>query len=135
MRQQPVFTSEACTRGVRVHVESNYSAERSDPERGQWFFTYHITITNEGPQTVQLLMRHWTITDANGKTEQITGPGVIGEQPVLRPGESFEYTSGCPLRTPVGSMQGRYLMLRRDTEQTFEADIAPFTLAERYTVN
>lgn len=130
-----MFTSEACTRGVRVHVESNYSAERSDPERGQWFFTYHITITNEGPQTVQLLMRHWTITDANGKTEQITGPGVIGEQPVLRPGESFEYTSGCPLRTPVGSMQGRYLMLRRDTEQTFEADIAPFTLAERYTVN
>jgi len=130
-----VFTSEACTCGIRVHVQADYSPERSDPEQGQWFFTYHITITNESPQTVQLLMRHWTITDADGKSEQITGPGVVGEQPILRPGEKFDYSSGCPLRTPVGSMQGRYLMLRRDNEQTFEAKIAPFTLAERYTVN
>jgi ApaG protein len=129
-----MFTSEAITRGVRVRVESEYAPDRSQPGSGQWFFLYTVTIANEGAETVQLLTRHWIITDGTGKVEEVRGPGVVGKQPTLRPGESFEYTSGCPLRTPFGVMEGTYEMVTEGGER-FDAKIAPFTLSEPYTVH
>jgi len=129
-----MFTSETVTRGVRVQVESRYDPERSDPSRHQWFFLYSITIANEGAETVQLLTRHWIITDGAGKVEEVRGPGVVGKQPILKPGESFDYTSGCPLATAFGIMEGTYQMVTGDGE-LFDARIAPFTLSEPYTVH
>lgn len=125
----PSVSSEALTDGVRVRVHARYSAEHSDPERSNWFFLYTIRIANEGPETVQLLSRHWIITDATGEVEEVRGPGVVGAQPRLEPNQSFEYTSGCPLRTPFGSMQGSFQMLR-DDQSTFEAEVARFDLRE-----
>jgi ApaG protein len=122
--------SEAVTRGVRVKVEAQFSQEHSDPLRRKWFFLYTIRITNEGPKTVQLINRHWVITDANGEVQEVRGPGVVGHQPVLKKGESFEYTSGCPLDTPFGSMRGSYEMHLEDGE-IFEAQVAGFALRER----
>ncbi|HRI06885.1 MAG TPA: Co2+/Mg2+ efflux protein ApaG [Nannocystaceae bacterium] len=127
-------TSEATTRGVRVHVVSHYSEEHSRPREGHWFFTYTIEITNEGEDTVQLLSRHWVITDANGKVEEVRGPGVVGAQPVLPAGESFTYTSFCPLRTSFGTMHGTYQMID-ERGGTFDATIAPFALSTPYAVN
>ena len=97
-KDQPLHasTSEAVTRSVRVEVESQYAPEHSQPFQSQWFFYYTVRITNESDDTVQLLSRHWIITDSNGHIEEVRGPGVVGEQPVLAPGESFQYTSGCP---------------------------------------
>ena len=129
-----MFTSEAVTRGVRVQVYSQYDAERSEPAKNQWFFLYTITILNEGTETVQLLTRHWIITDGNGKVEEVRGPGVVGKQPTLKTGESFEYTSGCPLTTPFGLMEGTYQMAGANGEK-FDVKIAPFTLSEPYTVH
>ena len=129
-----MVTSEAVTRGVRVRVRSEYSPERSQPSTNQWFFLYTITITNEGKVTVQLLTRHWIITDGTGHVEEVRGPGVVGKQPMLRPGESFEYTSGCPLETPFGKMEGTYQMVDEQGER-FDVTIAPFTLSEPYTVH
>ena len=129
-----MFTSEAVTRGVRVHVESEYAPERSQPAQGQWFFLYTITIANEGSERVQLLTRHWIITDGTGHVERVDGPGVVGKQPTLAPGESFTYTSGCPLETPFGVMEGTYRMVTDRGEQ-FDVKIAPFTLSEPYTVH
>ena len=129
-----MFTSEAVTRGVRVHVLSQFDPNRSDPSRSQWFFLYTINIVNEGTETVQLLTRHWIITDADGKVEEVKGPGVVGKQPVLKPGESFEYTSGCPLTTAFGLMEGSYQMVTESGDR-FDAKIAPFTLSEPYTVH
>jgi ApaG protein len=129
-----MFTSEAVTRGVRVFVESEYAPERSDPARNEWFFLYTVRITNEGGETVQLLTRHWIITDGAGHVEEVRGPGVVGKQPVLKPGESFEYTSGCPLTTPFGVMEGTYQMIAQSGER-FDAKVAPFTLSEPYTVH
>jgi ApaG protein len=129
-----MFTSEAETRGVRVHVTSQYSPERSQPSSNQWFFLYTVTISNEGPEPVQLLTRHWIITDGTGRVEEVRGPGVVGKQPTLNPGESFEYTSGCPLSTPFGMMEGTYQMITSRGER-FDARIAPFTLSEPYTVH
>lgn len=129
-----VFTSEAITRGVRVAVECVFDPGRSKPEQGEWFFVYTITIANLGDETVQLLARHWQIRDANGEVEEVRGPGVVGEQPVLAPGEEFEYTSGCPLPTAFGEMKGSYLMVTAAGER-FEVEIAPFTLSEPYTVH
>lgn len=131
---EAMFTSEAVTRGVRVHVVSEYDAERSDASKNQWFFLYTIRISNEGTDTVQLLTRHWVITDAEGHVEEVRGPGVVGKQPILKPGESFEYTSGCPLTTPFGVMEGTYQMVAENGER-FDAKIAPFTLSEPYTVH
>ena len=131
---QPVSTSEATTHGVRVHVTSRYSEDHSRPQAGEWFFTYTIEITNDGDDTVQLLSRHWVITDANGKVEEVRGPGVIGVQPVLPPGERFVYTSFCPLRTSFGTMQGTYQMITGDGA-TFDAEIAPFALSTPYAIN
>ena len=129
-----MFTSEAVTRRVRVRVVSEYSPERSQPSKSQWFFLYTITVANEGTETVQLLTRHWIITDATGHVEEVRGPGVVGKQPILRPGESFEYTSGCPLTTPYGKMEGTYQMADQAGER-FDVAIAPFTLSEPYTVH
>ena len=124
--------SEAVTRGIRVSVHSEYAPERSQPSRSQWFFLYTVQIANEGSETVQLLTRHWIITNAMGEVEEVRGPGVVGKQPVLAPGEAFQYTSGCPLTTPFGSMRGSYQMVTKKRE-IFDVEIAPFTLTEPYT--
>jgi ApaG protein len=134
MSTQSTFTSEATTRRIRVSVESEFAPDRSAPADSQWFFLYTITITNEGDDPVQLLTRHWVITDGTGHVEEVRGPGVIGQQPTLKPGESFTYTSGCPLTTPFGTMQGSYQMVTGNGEQ-FDVTIAPFTLSEPYTVH
>ncbi|MBK8263289.1 MAG: Co2+/Mg2+ efflux protein ApaG [Nannocystis sp.] len=127
-------SSEATTQGIRVHVASSYSPDHSRPQDHHWFFSYTIEITNTGAETVQLLSRHWVITDANGKVDEVRGPGVIGVQPVLPPGESFKYTSFCPLRTPFGTMQGSYQMVTKRGD-TIDAAIAPFTLSTPYAIN
>jgi ApaG protein len=127
-------TSEALTNNVRVEVESQYAAEHSQPFQHHWFFYYTVRITNEGSDTVRLVSRHWIITDAAGHTEEVKGPGVVGEQPNLGPGESFQYTSGCPLKTSAGVMHGTYQMITKDGEH-FDVDIAPFALHEPYTVH
>ena len=129
-----MFTSEAVTRAVRVRVVSQYAPDRSQPASNQWFFLYTVTILNEGPEPVQLLTRHWIITDGAGHVEEFRGPGVVGQQPLLQPGESFEYTSGCPLTSPFGVMEGTYQMVTASGER-FDARIAPFTLSEPYTVH
>ncbi|HSO24752.1 MAG TPA: Co2+/Mg2+ efflux protein ApaG [Chondromyces sp.] len=126
--------STATTRGVKVTVRSSYVAERSQPAAGRWFFAYRIRITNRGTVPVRLLNRHWVITDAHGEVEEVRGPGVVGEQPTLAPGESFEYTSFCPLPTPFGTMEGSYEMVTADGER-FWADIGRFTLSEPLAVN
>jgi ApaG protein len=97
-------------------------------------FAYHIRIANSSRETVQLISRHWYITDATGHVEEVRGPGVVGEQPVLGPGEHFDYTSGCPLPTPMGTMHGTYQMVT-ETGDRFDAAIAPFTLAEPLSLN
>ena len=124
--------SEAVTRNVRVHVESEFAPGRSSPAENKWFFLYTIRITNESAETVQLLSRHWIITDAMGEVREVRGPGVVGKQPVLEPGESFEYTSGCDLTTPFGTMRGTYQMVTSGRED-FEIEIPAFTLTEPYT--
>jgi ApaG protein len=123
-----ITRSHAVTRGVRVEVKARYSAEHSDMKRPLWFYVYTISIENMGTATVQLLSRHWEITDGSGHVEHVRGPGVIGKQPVLAPGERFEYTSGCPLSTPFGFMKGEYDMLVTGTEQHFSAEVAGFPL-------
>ncbi len=129
-----MFSSDALTRGIRITVQSRFEPERSAPDEGQWFFSYHVRIANEGERVAQLVSRHWIITDGDGKEQVVRGPGVVGEQPVLEPGEAFEYTSGCPLGTPVGSMRGTYRMVAPGGE-AFDAEIAPFGLAEPRVVN
>ena len=126
--------SEACSHGIRVQVRSQFVPERSDPSRGHYFFAYRIRIQNESERQVQLISRHWLITDAHGRTEEVQGPGVVGEQPTLAPGQAFEYSSACPLATPCGSMRGSYQMVDAQGEE-FEAEIAPFRLAEPYAIN
>jgi ApaG protein len=126
--------SEAVTDHIRVEVLSRYAAENSKPLEDQWVFQYTVRITNEGTDTVQLLTRHWIITDALDHVEEVKGPGVVGEQPVLAPGESFKYSSWCPLKTPTGSMRGTYQMARQNGKQ-FDIEIAPFGLRAKYRVN
>ena len=135
-RDQPLHssTSEAVTNNVRVEVESQYAADQSQPFQNHWFFYYTVRICNEGEDTVQLLSRHWIITDATGHTEEVRGPGVVGEQPVLAPGESFQYTSGSSLKTSTGMMRGTYQMVTEDGDH-FDVEIAPFALHEPYTVH
>ena len=127
-------SSEAVTNNVRVEVESQYAPDHSQPFQNHWFFHYTVKITNEGDDTVQLLSRHWVITDASGHTDEVKGPGVVGEQPVRAPGESFGYTSGCPLKTSSGVMRGTYSMVSESGEH-FDVEIAPFALHEPYTVH
>ena len=126
--------SDTCTEGVRIHVQPEYLPDHSDPSLGNWMHIYHVTITNEGEIPVQLISRHWVITNANGQEQHVRGPGVVGQQPVLDEGESFRYTSGCPLDTQVGTMHGSYQMVRRDGFR-FDAEISPFTLAEPFSIN
>ena len=126
--------SDTTTNGVRVEVRSAYIPERSSPREGHYFFAYFVRISNLGKQTVQLVTREWVITDADGNVERVHGPGVVGEQPVLEPGESFEYSSFCPLPTPIGSMQGSYQMVSPNGEK-FDALIAPFSLAVPTALN
>ena len=117
----------ATTRDITVRVEPKFLDEQSDPATDQYFWLYSITIENGGAETVQLLNRHWIITNALGHVEEVQGPGVVGEQPVLGPGERFEYTSGCPLKTPSGIMAGTYEMAGTDGP-LFEIEIPAFSL-------
>jgi ApaG protein len=126
-------TSDAATHSIRVEVLSRYAPENSQPPQGDWVFQYTVRITNQGTDTVQLISRHWTITDALDHVEEVRGLGVVGEQPVLAPGQSFKYSSWCPLKTPTGMMRGTYQMVRSDGSQ-FDIEIAPFGLRARYTV-
>ena len=113
---------------IKVEVDTSYIEEQSLPQQDRYVFAYTITIRNEGEVPARLLTRHWLITDANGRTNEVRGEGVVGEQPYLKPGESFRYTSGTLLETPVGSMEGSYQMVADDGEQ-FDAEIPPFTLS------
>ena len=113
---------------IRVDVETAYVAAQSDPTQNRFVFSYTITIRNQGEVPAKLLTRHWIITDANGKVQEVRGEGVVGEQPHIKPGEGFRYSSGAVLETPVGAMQGAYQMVN-DQGVTFDAPIAPFRLA------
>lgn len=126
--------SEAVTRDVRVTVQAHYVPERSRPEDDLWFFAYHVIIENVGSQTVQLMSRHWIITDGETRVQEVRGPGVVGEQPVLGPGEKFEYTSACPLPTAFGTMHGSYQMVTLEGD-AFDATIAPFSLSLPHAVH
>jgi len=120
--------SDAISRGIRVSVESEFREDDSEPAENVYIFAYHVRISNCSDEVVQLLNRHWIITDADGNREEVRGPGVVGQQPLIHPGETFSYSSFCPLRTPVGAMQGSYQMVTNN-DQLFEAVIPPFTLA------
>jgi ApaG protein len=126
--------SEAVTHNVRVEVSARYAPEQSLPFLSQWAFFYTVRITNERDETVQLLSRHWVIADEAGHVREVKGEGVVGEQPVLGPGETFQYTSGCELATSSGVMRGTYQMLSVDGAQ-FDVEIAPFALHEPYTIH
>ncbi|WP_380781836.1 Co2+/Mg2+ efflux protein ApaG [Sphingomonas sp. R86520] len=122
-----LFPNAATTDGVTVRVSVSYLPEQSEPERGRWFWAYHIRLENEGDETVQLLTRHWVITDGRGARHSVEGEGVVGEQPVIEPGASFDYVSGCPLATPSGAMHGNYRMVREDGAM-FDVEIPRFSL-------
>ena len=125
MTNQTPYT--ANTREIAVSVEPTYLEERSSPENSQYFWAYRVRIENQGPQTVQLLSRHWMISNARGELTEVKGPGVVGEQPILQPGESFEYTSGAPLDTPSGMMGGAYQM-ETESGEHFDIEIPTFSL-------
>ena len=124
--------STAITQGIRITVKSRFLPEQSSP--GRWAFAYTVRIENLGSMAAQLRSRHWIITDGNGKREEVRGDGVVGQQPSLRPGDQFEYTSGAVLQTPHGSMQGTYCMVNEDGSG-FDAAIAPFPLTQPGTLN
>jgi len=126
--------SETVTRNIRISVQTQYVVQRSQPEDGLWFFAYRVELENTGEETVQLLSRHWVITDGEGRVEEVRGAGVVGEQPVLKPGDLFHYTSACPLPTPFGTMHGSYQMVTADDEH-FDAVIAPFSLSLPHLVH
>ena len=113
---------------IRIHVATNYIDDQSEPDADRYVFAYTITISNNGEMPATLMSRHWIITDANGKVQEVNGDGVVGEQPYLQPGERFRYSSGAVLETPVGAMQGIYRMVT-DAGSSFDAPIEPFTLA------
>ncbi|PLK27880.1 Co2+/Mg2+ efflux protein ApaG [Novosphingobium sp. TH158] len=128
------FQHAAMTDGITVRVAVNFLPEQSRIEAGKWFWVYHIRIENHGARAVQLLTRHWKITDGRGMVNLVEGEGVVGEQPLIRPGGSHDYVSGCPLATPSGSMEGHYTFLDEDGE-TFEAAIPFFPLTAPAGVN
>lgn len=127
-------TSSASTQGIRVSVQSRYIPEQSSPAERRYVFAYTVRIENRGTTPAQLRSRHWVITDGNGEVEEVRGPGVIGKQPSLSPGEFFEYTSGCVLKTAHGVMRGSYQMTREDGS-TFDAEIASFGLSLPSSLN
>ena len=118
---------EAVTRGIRIRVTPQYLEDQSSPEDSEFLWAYTIDIANESDETVQLRSRVWRITDGQGQTEEVRGPGVVGETPVIQPGKSFSYTSGCPLRTPSGIMVGSYQMVDAKG-QLFDVEIPAFSL-------
>ncbi len=122
------------TEQIQIVVEPQYLPEESQPADSFWVFTYEVVVTNMGKKTVQLLSRHWIITDANGKQDHVRGPGVVGKTPLLKEGESFSYTSFCPLPTQMGTMHGTYEFHREDGA-VFEATIAPFVLSTSASLN
>ncbi|WP_448500779.1 Co2+/Mg2+ efflux protein ApaG [Sphingomonas sp.] len=122
-----LFTEEARTGGITVRTSVSYLPEQSEPARGRWFWAYHIRIENDGARAVQLLTRHWIITDGRGARHTVEGEGVVGEQPLIEPGGSFDYVSGCHLATPTGNMQGSYRMLGEDGAM-FDVAIPRFAL-------
>ena len=126
--------SSAITDGIRVTVESQYLSDQSAPQNGRYAFAYKVRIENLGGASAQLQSRHWVITDGNGDQQEVRGEGVVGERPLLRPGEEFAYSSGCLLKTPHGSMHGSYRMVRDDGSH-FEARIAPFSLTQPNALN
>jgi ApaG protein len=117
----------AITRGIAVSVEPTYLEANSSPESSQYLWAYRVTIENQGRETVQLLSRHWMITNARGELTEVKGPGVVGEQPMLKPGESYQYTSGAPLNTPSGMMGGAYQM-ESESGERFDIEIPTFSL-------
>jgi ApaG protein len=116
------------TRGIRVTVRSFYLDDQSEPEQGRYVWAYRVAIRNEGAETVQLLKRTWCITDARGRSQRVHGEGVVGEQPVLGPGQHFKYTSGTPLPTPSGFMEGAYHMVVTGTGEAFDVAVPAFSL-------
>ena len=122
-----LFPHVATTNGVTVRVSVSYLPEQSEPRRGRWFWAYHVRIENEGVLAVQLLTRRWVITDGRGARHSVEGEGVVGEQPLIQPGGSFDYVSGCPLATPSGAMQGTYRMVGEDGT-SFDVEIPRFAL-------
>lgn len=120
--------SHALTDGVEVTVRVGFVESQSAPEDDRYFFAYEVTVENVGDEAVQLVSRHWIIADGTGEEREVRGPGVVGEQPVIEPGELFSYTSYCPIETPVGSMRGSFRMVKGDGA-AFDAKVAPFTLA------
>lgn len=126
--------SVAITDGIRVTVTSRYLPEQSHPQGHRYVWAYTVQVANEGDRPAKLTSRHWIITDSNGKVDEVKGPGVVGEQPHLEPGERFQYTSGCILQTPRGTMHGSYQMIRDDGVR-FDAEIAPFTLTMPVDLN
>lgn len=130
----PRSTSVALTDGIRVSVQSKYLPEQSVPRLGRYVWAYTVRIENEGERGAKLVSRHWVITDGNGGTEEVRGPGVVGEQPQIEPGETFQYTSGCVLKTSKGSMRGTYQMLREDGSE-LDVEIASFALELPQTLN
>lgn len=129
-----LFQHAAMTDGITVRVAVNFLPEQSRVEAGKWFWVYHIRIENDGAQAAQLLTRHWRITDGHGMVNLVEGEGVVGEQPVLLPGQSHDYVSGCPLTTPMGSMEGHYTF-RREDGSLFEVAIPYFPLAAPATAS
>jgi len=119
---------------IEIEVATQFLPEQSNPDEERYFFAYSITVTNTGTEAAQLISRHWVITDATGKVEEVRGLGVVGHQPFLKPGESFEYSSGCPLATPVGTMKGSYQMVAEDGTR-FEAPVSEFILAMPRTLH
>jgi ApaG protein len=132
--QQEMLISSTVTEGIRIVVRSSYLAEQSTPAAGRYAFSYEVRIWNEGRQAAQLRARHWTITDSSGKVQEVCGAGVVGEEPLLRPGAHFQYTSRATLETPRGEMRGSYLM-QRPNGRVFDALIAPFALAQPHSLN
>ena len=122
-----LFSQEENTRDIVVRVSVSYLPEQSEPDRGRWFWAYHIRIENQSHQAVQLLTRHWIITDGRGSRHSVEGEGVVGEQPMIAPGASYDYVSGCPLATPTVSMQGSYRMVGADGME-FDVAIPKFSL-------
>ena len=123
-----LFPHSATTGAVTVRVSASFLPEQSEPANGRWFWAYHVRVENDGEMPVQLLARHWIITDGNGFRHEVEGEGVVGEQPIIEPGGSFDYVSGCPLATPGGAMEGSYRMLRADG-RSFDAEIPRFPLS------
>ena len=122
-----LFPHAAATGDITVRVSVSFLPEQSEPGQGRWFWAYHIRIENGGAKATQLISREWTISDGRGVTHEVRGEGVVGEEPVIEPGKSFDYVSGCPLGTPTGAMEGRYFMIGEDGD-TFAVDIPRFPL-------